>query len=148
MTSSYGNIFRVTGHLCAEFTGHRWIPCTKASDAELWCFFDLRLKKRLSNQCAVGYLRRHRATAMNWIDISFMRGIKVWIPYGPCRDRSINITTWAMFLRIGRLTRYRVALIINIFTMEISILVRWHLNVKTAPCRMIAHKMMSFWRSC
>ena len=32
------NIFRVTGHLCGEFTGHRWIPCTKASDAEFWCF--------------------------------------------------------------------------------------------------------------
>ena len=30
--------FRVTGHLCGEFTGHRWIPHTKASDAELWCF--------------------------------------------------------------------------------------------------------------
>ena len=38
MTSSNGNIFRVTGHLCGEFTGHRWITCTKASDAELWCF--------------------------------------------------------------------------------------------------------------
>ena len=38
MTSSNGNIFRVTGHLCGEFTGHRWIPRTKASDAELWCF--------------------------------------------------------------------------------------------------------------
>ena len=25
-------------HLCGEFTGHRWIPRTKASDAELWCF--------------------------------------------------------------------------------------------------------------
>ena len=37
MTSSNGNIFRVTGHLCGEFTGHRWIPLTKASDAELWC---------------------------------------------------------------------------------------------------------------
>ena len=24
MTSSNGNIFRVTGHLCGEFTGHRW----------------------------------------------------------------------------------------------------------------------------
>ena len=25
--------------LCeGEFTGHRWIPLTKASDAELWCF--------------------------------------------------------------------------------------------------------------
>ena len=39
MTSSNGNIFRVTGHLCGEFTGPRWIPRTKASDAELWCFF-------------------------------------------------------------------------------------------------------------
>ena len=38
MTSSNGNIFCVTGPLCGEFTGHRWIPRTKASDAELWCF--------------------------------------------------------------------------------------------------------------
>ena len=38
MTSSNGNIFRVTGRLCGEFTGPRWIPHTKASDAELWCF--------------------------------------------------------------------------------------------------------------
>ena len=38
MTSSNGNIFRVTGHLCGEYTGLRWIPRTKASDAELWCF--------------------------------------------------------------------------------------------------------------
>ena len=28
----------VTGPLCGEFTGHRWIPFTKASDTELWCF--------------------------------------------------------------------------------------------------------------
>ena len=38
MTSSNGNIFRVTGHLCGEFTGYRWISRTKASDAQLWCF--------------------------------------------------------------------------------------------------------------
>ena len=36
MTSSNGNIFRVTGPLCREFTGYRWIPRTKASEAELW----------------------------------------------------------------------------------------------------------------
>ena len=35
MMSSNGNIFRVIGHLCGEFTGHQWIPHTKASDAEL-----------------------------------------------------------------------------------------------------------------
>ena len=28
MTSSNGNIFRVTGHLCGEFTRPRWIPHT------------------------------------------------------------------------------------------------------------------------
>ena len=38
MTLSNGNIFGVTGTLCGELTGHRWIPLTKASDAELWCF--------------------------------------------------------------------------------------------------------------
>ena len=38
MMSSNGNIFRVTGPLWRKSTGHRWIPFTKASDAELWCF--------------------------------------------------------------------------------------------------------------
>ena len=26
MMSSNGDIFRITGHLCGEFTGHRWLP--------------------------------------------------------------------------------------------------------------------------
>ena len=34
MTSTNGNFFRVTGPLC--FTGHPWIPHTRARDAELW----------------------------------------------------------------------------------------------------------------
>ena len=34
-TSSSGNIFRVTGPLWREFTDHRWIPPTEASDADL-----------------------------------------------------------------------------------------------------------------
>ena len=38
MMASNGNIFRVTGFLWREFTGHRWFPLTQASDAELWCF--------------------------------------------------------------------------------------------------------------
>ena len=38
MTSSNGDICRVTGPLCEEFTSHRWIPLTNASDVELWCF--------------------------------------------------------------------------------------------------------------
>ena len=51
MTSSNGNIFRVSGLLCGEFTGHWWIPSSKASDAELWYFlwsvFELTVEQRL-----------------------------------------------------------------------------------------------------
>ena len=38
MTLSNGNIFRITGLLSGELTGHLWIPLTEASDAEPWCF--------------------------------------------------------------------------------------------------------------
>ena len=59
MTSSNGNIFRATGPMCGEFTGHRWIPCTKSSDTELWFFFDLCLNKAWVNNRETGDLRRH-----------------------------------------------------------------------------------------
>ena len=73
MTSSNGNIFRVTGHLCGEFTG----PHTKTSDAELWCFSLIcaRIKGWINNGEA-GDLRRNRVhydvivmwaeTILNW----------------------------------------------------------------------------------
>ena len=38
MASSNGSIFRVTGPLCGKFTGHLWIPLTKASEAGLCRF--------------------------------------------------------------------------------------------------------------
>ena len=61
MTSSNGNIFRVTGPLCGEFTGHRWIPSTKASDAELWCFlWSAPWINGCANNREAGDLRRHR----------------------------------------------------------------------------------------
>ena len=62
MTSSNGNIFRVTGPLCGEFTGHRWIPHTKASDAELWCFlWSAPWINGWVNNREAGDLRRHSA---------------------------------------------------------------------------------------
>ena len=61
MTSSNGNIFRVTGHLCGEFTGHRWIPRTKASDAEImFCLICVWINGWVNNREA-GDLRRYRA---------------------------------------------------------------------------------------
>ena len=50
MTSSNGSIFLVTGPLWGEFTGHRWIPFTKDSNAELWYFLWSVPEQRLSKQ--------------------------------------------------------------------------------------------------
>ena len=62
MTSSNGNIFRVTGHLCGEFTGHRWIPRTKACAAELRCFlWSVPWINGWVNNGEAGDLRRHRS---------------------------------------------------------------------------------------
>ena len=48
MTSSNGNIFRVTGTLCGEFTGE--FPTQRPVTPSFDVFFDLRLNKRLSKQ--------------------------------------------------------------------------------------------------
>ena len=73
MTSSNGNIFRVTGPLCGEFTGHRWIPLTKASDAELWRFlWSAPWINGWANNHKPGDLRRHR-THYDVIVVYFFR---------------------------------------------------------------------------
>ena len=51
MTMSYnGNIFRVTGSMCGQYTGQRWIPLTRPVMLSFGVFFDLRLNKRLGKQ--------------------------------------------------------------------------------------------------
>ena len=50
MTSSNGNIFRVTGPLCGEFTGPGEFPTQRPVMRSFDVFFDLRLNKRLSKQ--------------------------------------------------------------------------------------------------
>ena len=50
MTSSNGNIFRVTGPLCGEFTGPGEFPTQRPVTRSFDVFFDLRLNKRLSKQ--------------------------------------------------------------------------------------------------
>ena len=59
--------FRVTGPLCGKFTGHRCIPITKASDAELWCFLWSAPEQKVNNR-DTGDLRRHCA----YYDITVM----------------------------------------------------------------------------
>ena len=50
MTSSNGNIFRVTGHFCGEFTGPGEFPAQRPVTRSFHVFFDLRLNKSLSKE--------------------------------------------------------------------------------------------------
>ena len=96
MTSSNGNIFRVTGPLCGEFTGHpTQRPVTRIFDV----FFDLWLNKRLSNTREAGDLRRHHAH----YDVTIM----LWWPYAtehasPLCEQESNISDnwWPMAAEI------------------------------------------------
>ena len=83
MASSYGSIFRVTGPLCGEFTGHRWILLTKASDAELGCFWMpacctqvLMYSIKNWNSCCVEFIKgKHKKNAftIHLYQISILR---------------------------------------------------------------------------
>ena len=69
--------------------GHRWIPLTKASDAELWFFFYLRLNKRFSKQS-----RRRRFETPSR---SFWRHCNViFVPEGRIDNESelIEVLAW------------------------------------------------------
>ena len=57
VTSSNGNIFRVTVHLCGEFTFTGEFPAQRPVTRS----FDVRLNEWLSKQCEAGDLRRYRA---------------------------------------------------------------------------------------
>ena len=50
MTSSNGNIFRITGHLCGEFIGPGEFPAQRPVTRSFGGFFYLCLNKRLSKQ--------------------------------------------------------------------------------------------------
>ena len=74
MTSSNGNIFHVTGPLCGEFTGHRWIPLTKARCRALMFSLICPWINGWLNNHEAGDLRRHHAQydviVMNWLQSS------------------------------------------------------------------------------
>ena len=76
MTSSNGNIFRVTGHLCGEFTASGEFPTQRPVTRIFDVFVDLCLNKRLSKQ-SWGWLFR-RVTARFVIRFNLWLGHDLW----------------------------------------------------------------------
>ena len=158
-----GNIFRITGPLCGEFTGHRWIPLTKASDAELWCFLWSApwINDGVNNREA-GELRRNRTRhdviVMQRNELPFIAlepaspdwGSRAgFYPHGPhplqlprhsSHDRLPHVTTRAPVQYKDSLSRYRISIIKIrrswdrlIFIMRTPILARQYREIQTGP---------------
>ena len=60
MTSSNGNIFRVTGHLCGEFTGPGEFPVQRPVTRNFDVFFIFDWLNSWVNNREAGHLRRYR----------------------------------------------------------------------------------------
>ena len=130
MTSSNGSIFCVTGPLCGDFTGHQWIPHTKASDAELWCFLWSVpwINSRVNNHEA-GNLRCHRThydvrmscdTPLAWCNASHLTNgstVFIWKLY--CywpkdlhqHNATLDIQTNALQLKLSQVAMNKFSII-------------------------------------
>ena len=86
MTSSNGNIFRVTGPLCGEFTGPGEFPAQRPVARSFDVFFDLCLNKRLSKQSWgwwFGTLSRPLWRHCNYIDHNVTE-VSIWCTCTVC----------------------------------------------------------------
>ena len=108
MASSNGNIFRVIGLLCGEFTSHRWIPHTKGQwrGTLMFSLICAWINGWVNNREA-GDSRRHRAyydvIVMNWHVVipSLMikwpdgyRNVKLNIIWFYCKENFIGVYHW------------------------------------------------------
>ena len=75
MTSSSGNIFSVTGSLCGEFAGHRWISPHKGQwhGALMFSLICVWINGWVNNREA-GNLRRYRAIYDVTVMVAFIYG--------------------------------------------------------------------------
>ena len=122
MTSSNGNIFRVTGPLCGEFTGPGDFPTQRPVTRSFDVFFDLCLNKRLRNQpwgwwfetpswplwrqCNAGYFREPHWFSM-WLLEIFRVTLTDMLTYTTFLGLDIirvtptgNFVTWGPFRRM------------------------------------------------
>ena len=115
MTSSNGNIFRVTGHLCGEFTGDQWIPRANGQ----WrgaLIFSLTCAwiNGWVNTCETGDLRHHNAH----YDVTVMNGL-VTDSTKPLPDLLLN-HQWDLFEYISFLFSFALWSIVNKFQNKIN----------------------------
>ena len=94
MTSSNGNIFRVTGPLCGEFTGPGEFPTQRPVTRSFNVFFDLRLNKPLSKQSWGWWFETQSPSLWRHCNELFQIVINHW-----SSDRLLPVCRWRNLLR-------------------------------------------------
>ena len=89
MTSPNGSIFRISGHLCGEFTGQR--PVTRSFDV----FYDLRPNKRLSKQWWVWWFETPSCSLWRHCNED-----RIWVHKRHPPDRSTICPLWALLIKL------------------------------------------------
>ena len=94
MSSSNGIVFRVTGYLCGEFTGHRWIPRTNGQwrGSLMFSLIGTWINSWVNNREA-GDLRRHRAH----YDVSVINEYYYCIPHTCLATWRIAVLIFPLF---------------------------------------------------
>ena len=111
MTSSNGNIFRVTGHLCAgkspvsgEFPTQR--PVTRSFDV----FFDLCLHKRLSKQSCGWWFETPASSLWRHCNVTALREWNHWSPVDyPHKSPEMRSFSVALVVSVNKLLKKPVA---------------------------------------
>ena len=98
----YRHTVSVTGPLCGQITGQRWIPHTKASDAELECFLWsasewgwLRLNHQ-PHDCLLNHLFRRRSKKTFMFRVTGLCGSN-WPVAGEFPGNAENVSIWWAF---------------------------------------------------
>ena len=93
MTSSNGNIFRVTGSLCGEFTGTDEFPAQRPVTRSFDVFFDLRPNKRLSKQSRGCWFETHSRPLWRQRNVYLLSIGCRWVIYSQLVEEEIH-TDW------------------------------------------------------
>ena len=80
MTSFYGNIFRVTGYLCGEFTGHQlaMLLACRFAIPEI-CVFNTKPYLISNNQDTCNYRSKQTAVKLRYGIYAFIFDNELWV---------------------------------------------------------------------
>ena len=106
--------------MCGEFAGHRWIPLTKPSDAELWICVWCEYK-RLSKQSWGWWFETPSRSLWRHCDDTQSHGVEtLW-------ERMIRCLTYKKSLHTFHTRRWKYSKYdLGVFVMELSHTFAWH----------------------